>query len=98
MHGGAGQLPNQPTVNRSEGQLPVFRQFAGVRNVVQDPCDLAGGEIRVDHQPRTPLDQSFMTFGLELIAKAGGATILPDDGIAHRSSSLPIPYDGGLAL
>src|SRR5437762_10606701 len=39
-----------------------------------------------------------MTSGLELIAKASGATILPDNGIRQRPSSLPIPYDRGLAL
>ena len=35
---------------------------------------------------------------LHLVAEAGGAAVLPDDGVADRLAGLAVPDDGGFAL
>ena len=68
-------------------------------HVVEDPADLAAGEIRVDEQAGLALDQRrSCPSRLQPLAELGGAPILPDDGVVDRLAGLAVPDDRRLAL
>ncbi len=48
----AGQVPDQPAVDRAKGQLAPLGPRPRARHVVQNPRHFGRGEIRVQHQPR----------------------------------------------
>ena len=93
-----GELPDEPGVDGAEGEAARIGEPAGVRNVVEDPGDFAGGKIGVDDEAGASLNQTFVALRFELIAEAGGAAILPDDGVADGPASGAVPDDGSLAL
>ena len=93
-----GQLPDQPRINRPEGELALLLQSAGAFDVVQDPLNFGPGEIGVDDQPRLAANERRVLFLLQPIASRGGASILPDDGVANGFTGVAIPDDDGLAL
>ena len=94
----AGQLPQQPGVNRAEGQFAAPRPLPGARHVVQQPANLAAREIGVNDQARLARDQVAVAGALELVAEPGGAAVLPDDGVMDGLAGSAVPDDGGLAL
>src|ERR1051325_8220089 len=63
--------------------------------MIENPADLAGGEIRVDHQAGLAFD-GFAR--LERIAIRRGTAALPDDRGRDGVLAAPIPYHGSLAL
>src|SRR5262249_41260914 len=93
-----GQLPEEPRVDRAERQLAALSRCSRTFNIVQQPADLAAGEVGVDHQAGLLLDGLEVTLLAEFIAELGGAAILPDDGIVNRPAGAAIPDHGGLAL
>src|SRR5215203_4766810 len=78
--------------------MPLFGACPGAPYVIEDPGDLAPGEVGIDDQTRLLGDDWAVTFGFEPIAESGGAAILPDDGVAHRTSGSAVPDDRGFAL
>ena len=51
------QLPNQPCFHRAKVQLSPVGLFSGTRNVFQNPMELGGRKVRINHQ--TGFDQFF---------------------------------------
>ena len=51
VHLAAGQPPQQETVDGAEGELAGLRRRARAGDVVEQPGDLAGGEIGIEQQP-----------------------------------------------
>ena len=98
VHWPAGKFPDQPTVHRPTGQRSRRCAVSCARHVVQNPRDLTGRKIRVDHQPRTLLDHRLIAVRSELVADQGGAAVLPHDGVVDRLPGVPIPHDNRLAL
>ena len=86
MHGSAGELPDEPRVDRPEGQV--------ARGLAEDPLELRRREVRVGDEPRPVADE----IGGELLAPLGRAPVLPDDGAVGRLAARPIPDDRRLAL
>src|SRR5947199_9498455 len=85
------QLPDEPGVDRAERQLAGVGESAGAGYVVEDPRDLCRGEVGVDKQSRTLLDQRLATFAAHVLADIGGAAILPDDCVVHRDAGFAVP-------
>ncbi len=54
-----GELPYQPGVDCAEGELSLHGPLARTRDVVEDPGNLAGREVRIDHQAGPFADQIF---------------------------------------
>ena len=52
MHRAAGQPPQQEAVDRAEGQLAALGRRARARHLLEQPGELGGGEIGVDHAAR----------------------------------------------
>ena len=99
MHEPAGEHPNQPGVHRAKEQLAALGTLARTGHVVEDPRDLARGEVRVGQQTGLGLDLgSHLGVAAELVDHGGSAAALPHDGVGHRLARGGVPHDGGLAL
>ena len=94
----AGQLPQQPGVNRAEGQFAALRPLPGARHMVQQPADLAAGEVGVNDQARLARDQVAVAGALEIVAEPGRPAVLPDDGVMDGLAGPAVPDDRRLAL
>src|SRR5690606_41193493 len=82
----ARELPEQPRVDRPERELATFGALPGTRHVVQQPGDLRAGEIGVDDEARLAADRLGGTRRDEIVARARGPPILPDDRAVDRSA------------
>ena len=99
MYLALGERPDEPRVDGAEGQLAGFGVFARAFHVVEDPLDLAGGEVGVGHEARLVGDDARrLRIGRQLVDDGGRAAALPHDGVAHGPARLAVPHDGGLAL
>jgi hypothetical protein len=94
----AGEIPQQPAVHGAERQLTAFGAGARTRDVVQQPAELAAGEVGVDDEAGASLDLLLMARLLEAVAEGGGAAVLPDNRVMHRSAGLAVPQERRLAL
>ena len=95
----AGQVPEQPAVDRAEGQLARLGALARAGHVVEDPGDLRPREVGRERQP-------------DALAQAVGALARPRARARARpvrvscqtialwsgSPGLAVPHDGRLAL
>src|ERR1035441_3911702 len=66
--------------------------------MIQQPAHLAARKISVNDQAGFALDQVLMAGPLQLIAEAGGAPVLPHDGVMDRFAGGAVPQNRGLAL
>ena len=98
MHAAVGQLPDQPGIDGAERQFAVARALPGPRHVVQQPLQLGGGKIRIQHQSGLALDQRLMSLPAQLVAALGRTAVLPDDGAGHGLAGDAVPQHRGLAL
>src|SRR6266852_9255490 len=98
MHRVIRQLPDEPRVHRAERERAGVGAGARAGDIVEDPADLAGGEIRVDEQAGLGLDRFSGALRLQALAIIGGPAILPDDRVVNRRASLAVPDDRRLAL
>jgi hypothetical protein len=86
-----------PGVDGSEDRLAAVGGGADPLDVVEDPFQLAAGEVGGGRQSRAGADQvsGLLAQGRD---DAIGACVLPDDGVVPGTSSLRVPDDGGFAL
>lgn len=93
-----GQFPDQEGVDGAKGQVPGLCGGARAVNMIEQPGDLAGREIRVNQQAGPGLDQRFMPGLNKLTTGLGRAPILPDQRIGDRGPATPVPDQDGFAL
>ena len=98
VYASASQFPQQPGINGAKREAAGFRELAGFRDVFENPGNFAAGKVRVDQQAGALLDQILVALRLELLAKRGGAAILPDNGIADGLAGRTVPDNGSFAL
>ncbi len=98
MHLPAGEIPDEPRVDSTERELARFCPGARTLHVLQYPLHLRSGEVRVEHETRLAPDHAIQLPRLQPVADAGGAAILPHDGVVDRLTGGAIPYDRGLSL
>src|SRR5262249_1827379 len=94
----AGQLPGEPGIDGAEREPAGVGFRARARNVVENPADLACGEIGVDEEPGLRLDGLGRAAGLQPLAELGGAAILPDDRVVNGVAGRAIPDDRRFTL
>ena len=94
----ASEVPDQPRVDGAKGELPGLCFRLGTGHVIQDPLELRGREIRIDHEPGLLANHLLHAARFQLVAGCGRAPILPDDGVVNGLSGLAIPNDGRLPL
>mmetsp|Transcript_11791 Transcript_11791/g.27714 ORF Transcript_11791/g.27714 Transcript_11791/m.27714 type:complete len:274 (-) Transcript_11791:1014-1835(-) len=98
MHPAAAELPQQPAVDRAKGQLAARGALAGPGHMVEQPAQLGGREIRVQHQAGELAHARLRALLLQGLAKGRRAAVLPDQGAVQRLAGLAVPQHGGLAL
>ena len=99
MNLAACELPEEPAVDRAEGEVALFCQSTRTGHVVEEPADLADGKIwRENH--RRVLAELLQKIGV--FAEAFDDLLrlhrLPADGMMDRPSRMAVPEDGRLAL
>ena len=98
--------PWTPPVRFQSSQLSVVPKSASPRSaaartpvdVLQDPLDLAAGEVRRRRQPGLVPDDVAAAVAVERAGDAVGAGVLPDDRVVVGPAGPAVPHDGGLAL
>ena len=93
-----GQIPDQPGVNVAEEQLAPLRLCPGSGHMVQNPANLGGGEVGVQHHAAFAADLLRPALGRQLVAELGRAAALPHNGVVHRLAGGLVPDHGGLPL
>ena len=94
----AGQVPDQPAVDRAEGQLAGIGGRTRARHAVEDPGELGAGEVGIDHEPRALGHHRPEAVAAQAFADIGRTPVLPDDRAVDRLARRPVPHDRGLAL
>ena len=94
----AGQPPQQEGIDGADGQIAGFGFLSCAGDVLHQPGDLAGGEIRIEQKAGYLLHQRAMARLFQLLAECRTPAILPDDGIVQRLARCPVPQHGRLAL
>ena len=94
----AGQVPDEPAVDGAEGQLAALGAVARALHVIEDPLDLGGGKIGIEHQAGLRRDCFAGTALFKFLAQRSGAAVLPHNGGMNRLAGGAIPHDHGLAL
>ena len=94
----ACQVPDQPAVDGAEGQFATLGPHASAGHMVEQPLDLGGGEVRVEHQSRPFAHAGLGVAGAQRGTAFAGAPVLPDDGVGDRRPGGTVPQDGRLAL
>ena len=98
MHAATGQLPQQPAVDGAECQLAGLGARTGTGHVVQQPLQLGGGEIGIQHQAGLVLDACGQSPLAQCVTLPRRTPVLPDDGRRHGLAGLAVPQHRGLAL
>ncbi len=78
VHGAAGELREDPGVDRSERELPGLGALPEPVDVREQPLDLRGAEVRVEHEPVRRADLAAPRLGARRIVRRCG-------GLARRS-------------
>src|SRR5262245_30279316 len=98
MHSAAGEPPQQETVHCPEGVLALLRRRARAFHVVEQPCDLGGRKIWIEHESGARRDRRLVSTLPQCGAGIRRAPILPNDGIVDGTTGGPLPNNRGLAL
>ncbi len=94
----ARQAVDQPGINGSGIQFPLFGKFLCPWHLIKHPADLRRGEIRIDAKSGLRTEQFFISLFLQGIADVCRLARLPDDGIADGKTSFLIPDDSRFTL
>ena len=98
VHSAAGQVPDEPGVDRAERELAALGALARAGHVVEQPLELRAREIGVDDEAGLRGEQSGVASRAQRVAQRRGAAILPDDRVGDRLAGRAIPQHRGLAL
>src|SRR5258708_3421833 len=98
MRFAASEAPEQKAVDGAERERAGFGRRARASHMIKQPCDFAGGEIRIEQEPGLACYLALVTGPPQCLAVADGAPILPDDCIVDGFSSAAIPDHRGFAL
>ena len=66
--------------------------------MIEQPAQLAGGEIGVERQACPRPGQRLGAVGAQPLDRRKRASVLPDDGVGERPAAAAVPGDDGLAL
>ena len=98
--------PSVPPVRFQSSQVSVLPKIASPRlgglpdpvDVLQDPLDLAAGEVGGRRQPGLAPDHVAAAVAVQRGGDPVGAGVLPDDRVVERPAGLAVPHHGRLAL
>jgi hypothetical protein len=98
VYAAAAEAPEYETVDRAESELAGFGALARTGHIVQEPGNLAGGEIRI--QPETGLcrDRRISAVRFHCVTVTRRPAVLPDDRIVNAAAGCTLPKHRGLTL
>src|SRR5205823_13165820 len=73
----AGELPDEPRVDRPAHEIAGLGALLGARHLIQDPPYLRAGKVRVDDEPGAFADELFMAARAESLADGRARPALP---------------------
>ncbi len=94
----AGELEREPRVDRAEHGAAVAGALAQAGDVLQQPGDLRGREIGVEHEPGARADERFVPVGAQPLAQRRRAAVLPDERAMQGLARGGVPHADRLAL
>ena len=94
----AGELVNQPAIDRAGCKFPRIGSVPQPRHVVEQPGELGARKVRIDHQTGFFREHRLAAVGLQPVAVTGGAAVLPHNGRVDRLAGLAVPDDDRFAL
>ena len=92
------ELEGKPRVDGAEHGAAGEHALAQAVDVFEQPLDLGGAEVRVEHQPGALPNQLLVARRAQLIAAGGGAAVLPHDRAVQGLAARWIPHAHRLAL
>ena len=98
MNAPAGEVPDQPGVDRAESQFAAFGPRPCACDMVENPTQLRPGEVGIEQQAGAPLHLSLDARGLQLRAEIRGAPVLPHNRVVDWLARPAVPNDGCLSL
>ena len=98
MRAAAGQVPDEPRVDRAEQQLARLSARPCAGHVLEHPMKLCTGKICIQQKPGLFPEQRFKPFCAEQIAVFRRAPALPDDCRADGRAGFFIPNDDRFPL
>ena len=93
----AGELRDQPALDRAGGELPLLGPSAQV-GVAEQPLELGGREVGVGDESRSLAEERREPGLFELAAPVAGSAVLPDDGPCDGGKCAAVPQHDRLAL
>ena len=94
----AGEIPNQPRINGTEGKAASSRLGPCALCLVEQPLDFCCAEICVQFQSGFAANEPVSFVFPQRIANVRCAAILPNDGIGDGLAGSAIPNERRLAL
>ena len=91
-------MPGEPGVGGAEDGVAAFCRLTDARHVLEDPLDLAAGEVGGGRQSRFVSDGVAVAVSFQGAGDLVGAGVLPHDRVVVRTSRSTVPDDGGLTL
>ena len=96
--GAAGQVPDDPAVDRAEQEVARFGLLSSAGNVVEQPANLGAGEVGRQRQPHSGAEAVLAAVARKFGDERVGSRVLPHDGVVDRLPGSAIPHDRRLAL
>mmetsp|Transcript_23336 Transcript_23336/g.48427 ORF Transcript_23336/g.48427 Transcript_23336/m.48427 type:complete len:232 (+) Transcript_23336:884-1579(+) len=100
----ASEFPQEPRIDGAEADLSTFLRIADILpqrgDVIQEPLDLASGEVRGDGQTGLASKERFAVRGRgeDGFDDVVGAGVVPDDGVVVGLAGGSVPGQGGFSL
>ena len=98
MHLAGSEPPEQKTVHGAEGEPARRCRRSCALDMIEQPGNLGGGEIRIEEEPGARSDRRLVSGLPQRRDGVGSPPILPDDGIGDRLAGRAVPDDAGLPL
>ena len=92
------QLPDQPRVNSTKTQIPLFGQLMCLRDVFQNPAHFCSGKIGISYQSCSVSQNSVKTLLLQLLTIVSSTPALPVNSRCNCFSSISVPCYSGFTL
>jgi hypothetical protein len=96
--GASGEVPDHPRVGGAEERVASLGRLAQPVDVLEEPLELAAGEVRRRWQSGLAPDHVAAPVGIERARDGGGAGVLPHEGVGIGAAGMPVPHDRRLAL
>ncbi len=94
----AREVVDEPGVHGAAHELAGLGHLARTLDVVENPGDLGGREVRVGDEAGALADEVRMALGHDPVHYGRGAAALPHDRVVDGLAGEAIPNDDGLAL